>query len=188
MYDRFVVQEVGFKMALVSCSLVIYWESFGVTCYCCLQDRFQYFIKLHVQTEKLEMLISWVIWRRCWNGRFYIAWRLSLIVKKERWLEVKYLWPIYYSIPEFYSMGKTMSISVQIGRFRRKIRMASTYRINAFGTWLWLYCNFLEIYVTPIAASLTVEPYNISNESERSKKCWNFLESRVRGNLYSDTN
>jgi len=81
-----------------------------------------------------------------------------------------------------------MRISVQIGGFRPKIRMASTYGIYATDTWLWLYCNFLQIYVTHIAASLRVELYNISNESDTSKKFWNFLEFRVRGGSYSDTN
>jgi len=42
MYDRFVVQEVGFKMALISCSLAIDCDSFDVTCCCRLQDRFQF--------------------------------------------------------------------------------------------------------------------------------------------------
>jgi hypothetical protein len=50
-----------------------------------------------------------------------------------------------------------MRISVQIGGFRRKTRMASTYGIYATDAWLWLYCNFLEICVLLIAASLRVE-------------------------------
>jgi len=43
LYDRFVVREVGFKMALISCCLVIDCENFDVTCCCRLQDRFQFF-------------------------------------------------------------------------------------------------------------------------------------------------
>ena len=61
MYDRFVVQGVGFKMALISCSLVTDYEIFGVTWCCRLQDRFQFFfIKLHLsadgETEGLNFL------------------------------------------------------------------------------------------------------------------------------------
>ena len=74
-------------------------------------------------------------------------------------------------------MGKTMRISVQIGGFRRKILMTATYGNYATDKWLWLYYNFLEICVMITAASLRVEPYNISNESDTSKKCRNFLES-----------
>jgi hypothetical protein len=81
-----------------------------------------------------------------------------------------------------------MGLSVQIGGFRRKIWMTSICEIYTTEIWLWLYCIFPEIYVMLIAASLTVEPYNISNESGTNKKLWNFLESRVHGTSYSDTN
>jgi len=54
-----------------------------------------------------------------------------------------------------------MRILAQIGSFRRKIRMASTYGSYAADTWLWFYCKFLEICVTLTAASIRVEPYNI---------------------------
>jgi hypothetical protein len=64
-----------------------------------------------------------------------------------------------------------MKISVQIGGFRRKIRMASTYGIYVNDTWLRHYYNFLEICVIYIAVSLRVEANNISNESDTSKKC-----------------
>jgi hypothetical protein len=41
-------------------------------------------------------------------------------------------------------MGKTMRISVQIGGFRRKIRIASTYGIYVTDTWLWPIAVFLK--------------------------------------------
>jgi len=43
---------------------------------------------------------------------------------------------ICYDTPEFYSVGKTMRMSVQIGGFRRKIQMASTYGMYATDPWL----------------------------------------------------